>query len=93
MFIVGCEDNILPLAWGDSVGNLDEERRLLFVGMTRAKQRLYLSHARKRYWRGQVRPMRASMFLKDIKEELLSRKQRKSIPPKKLANDSQLQLF
>ena len=53
VFIVGCEDGLLPLAWGQrSQQDLDEERRLFYVGMTRAKTRLYLCHAHHRLWRG-----------------------------------------
>ncbi|MER5262297.1 UvrD-helicase domain-containing protein [Actinosynnema sp. NPDC002837] len=47
VFIVGCEDGLLPLRWpgSDDVEAVDEERRLLFVGMTRAQRHLFLSHA------------------------------------------------
>ncbi len=76
VFITGCEDGVLPLRWpgGDDVDTA-EERRLLFVGMTRARQRLFLSHARKRLWNGEVRDMQPSPFLRDIEERLLDREQ------------------
>ncbi|MEU4448643.1 UvrD-helicase domain-containing protein [Actinosynnema sp. NPDC050801] len=47
VFVVGCEDGLLPLRWpGDDDREAeDEERRLLFVGMTRAQRHLFLSHA------------------------------------------------
>lgn len=72
VFIVGCEDGVLPLRWpgGDDIDTA-EERRLLFVGMTRARQRLFLSHARKRLWNGEVREMQPSPFLRDIEARLL----------------------
>jgi superfamily I DNA/RNA helicase len=46
VFIVGCEDGVLPLKWPgqDDAEAVDEERRLLFVGMTRARRHLFLSH-------------------------------------------------
>ncbi|WP_374202792.1 3'-5' exonuclease [Saccharothrix sp. S26] len=46
VFIVGCSDGVLPLRWpgDDDPAAVDEERRLLFVGMTRAQRHLYLSH-------------------------------------------------
>jgi DNA helicase II / ATP-dependent DNA helicase PcrA len=73
VFLVGCEDGLLPLRWG---GRLDpdqaaEERRLFFVGMTRARSHLFLSHARRRAWRGTVRDAAPSPFLADIEETLL----------------------
>ncbi|WP_189227811.1 UvrD-helicase domain-containing protein, partial [Saccharothrix coeruleofusca] len=48
VFVVGCEDGLLPLRWPgapDSGDEVDEERRLLFVGMTRAQRHLFLSHS------------------------------------------------
>jgi superfamily I DNA/RNA helicase len=48
-----------------------EERRLLFVGMRRAKDRLVLTRARKRLWRGRVRPMEPSRFLAAIESALV----------------------
>jgi DNA helicase-2/ATP-dependent DNA helicase PcrA len=48
VFVVGCADGLLPLRWpgtSPTDDELAEERRLLFVGMTRAQRRLYLSHA------------------------------------------------
>ena len=73
VFLAGCEDGLLPLRWG---GRLDpeqeaEERRLFFVGMTRARSHLFLSHARRRAWRGSVRDAAPSPFLADIEEALL----------------------
>ncbi|GAA0216231.1 hypothetical protein GCM10010492_12560 [Saccharothrix mutabilis subsp. mutabilis] len=44
VFIVGCEDGLLPLRWPGQDDDTDEERRLLFVGMTRARRHLFLSH-------------------------------------------------
>jgi DNA helicase-2/ATP-dependent DNA helicase PcrA len=74
VFIVGCEDSILPLRWGGGRGpDEEEERRLLYVGMTRAMDRLYLSHAERRRVHGQVRPMAPSPFLEAIAEELVER--------------------
>ncbi|MCU7936801.1 MAG: UvrD-helicase domain-containing protein [Candidatus Thiodiazotropha sp. (ex Dulcina madagascariensis)] len=75
VFIVGCEDGILPLKWGQaqavSDGELAEERRLFYVGMTRAKDRLFLSHAHIRLRRGRVQEQSPSPFLEDIEQRLL----------------------
>ena len=74
VFVIGCEDGILPLAWpGGGESDIAEERRLLFVGMTRAKRRLYLSHARRRLLWGTVRDMTPSPFLEAISSALARR--------------------
>ncbi|HWB15748.1 MAG TPA: UvrD-helicase domain-containing protein [Vicinamibacterales bacterium] len=71
VFIVGLEDGLLPLYWNElDAETANEERRLLYVGMTRAKDRLLLSHAAERPWRGQRRTMSPSPFLLDIEQHL-----------------------
>ncbi|MBI4878772.1 MAG: ATP-dependent helicase, partial [Planctomycetes bacterium] len=73
--------------------DLAEERRLFFVGMTRARERLILSHARRRAWRGARREMAPSPFLREIEEQLLKRIER--APPGKggRGGERQLRLF
>jgi DNA helicase II / ATP-dependent DNA helicase PcrA len=73
VFVTGCEDGLLPLRWAGRLdpGQEAEERRLLFVGMTRARSHLFLSHARRRAWRGTARDAVPSPFLTDIEEALL----------------------
>ena len=67
VFLVGCEDGSLPaLRPPLSQEETAEERRLFFVGMTRARSHLFLSHARKRAWRGSVREAEPSPFLADL---------------------------
>ena len=94
VFIVGCERGLLPLTWGRaSRSALDEERRLFYVGVTRAKTKLYLCRAGRRLWRGKIRELPPSPYLADIEERLLERR-RSRIPgrhPK--ADDGQLSLF
>jgi len=90
VFMVGCEDGLLPLSWGGDSAE-DEERRLFFVGMTRARDRLFLTRARKRFWRGQMRVPRASPFLRDIEERLLARRAPRPAKPK--SSRQQLALF
>ena len=76
VFLPGLEDGILPLHWGNPRDvDMEEERRLLYVGMTRARDLLFLSHARKRLWRGTARAMPPSPFLADIERALLTRSQ------------------
>jgi DNA helicase-2/ATP-dependent DNA helicase PcrA len=73
VFLTGCEDGLLPLRFGPQLsgGELAEERRLFFVGMTRARSHLFLSHARRRAWRGSVREAEPSPFLADLEAALL----------------------
>jgi DNA helicase II / ATP-dependent DNA helicase PcrA len=73
VFLVGCEDGLLPLRFGPqpSPEETAEERRLFFVGMTRARSHLFLSHARRRAWRGTVRDATPSPFLADLQAALL----------------------
>ncbi len=64
VYVVGCEEGLLPHANSqDKRANLEEERRLLYVGMTRAMKRLTLSWARIRYQHGQMLPQSISRFL------------------------------
>jgi len=74
VFIVGCEDGVIPLRFSaaEDPGRLAEERRLLFVGMTRAREHLILTHARRRLWQGKVRSMEPSPFLADVERQLLA---------------------
>jgi DNA helicase II / ATP-dependent DNA helicase PcrA len=74
VFLVGCEDGLLPLRFPGGTVDVDEERRLFFVGLTRAQDRLYLSHARKRFRHGAERDAVPSPFLAAIDAGLLERK-------------------
>jgi DNA helicase II / ATP-dependent DNA helicase PcrA len=94
VFIVGLEDGVLPLHWGRAEtaaeDEMAEERRLFYVGMTRAKDRLVLSRALKRHWRGRVREQRPSPFLADIESELVKRQQTQL---RRRPEERQLKLF
>jgi DNA helicase-2/ATP-dependent DNA helicase PcrA len=69
VFIAGCEDGLLPLAFPSC--QLEEERRLLYVGMTRARQRLVLTSAHRRRLFGRRLEPRPSPFLAALPAELL----------------------
>ncbi len=70
VFIAGCEDGLLPHARNrDDPATFEEERRLFFVGMTRAKRFLTLTHARYRRIRGRPERHTRSPFLSEIPEE------------------------
>jgi DNA helicase II / ATP-dependent DNA helicase PcrA len=68
VFLVGCEDGLLPHinSIGGNNADLEEERRLMYVGMTRAKEKLYISHASTRFVRGDVVSQIPSRFLRDL---------------------------
>lgn len=73
VFLVGLEEGILPHARSidDHPDALAEERRLLYVGVTRARRRLTLSRCRTRRRGGEVEEVEASRYLKEIPQELL----------------------
>ncbi|PWR14107.1 AAA family ATPase [Micromonospora sicca] len=76
VFLVGAEDGLLPLRWPGSEPDDDavaEERRLFFVGLTRAQDRLYVSHAARRVRHGAERDCRPSPFLDVIDPGLFER--------------------
>jgi DNA helicase-2/ATP-dependent DNA helicase PcrA len=72
VFLVGMEEELFPHANAlEKDEALEEERRLCYVGMTRAKEYLFLTASRYRYLWGMPRMMRPSRFLKEIPEEFL----------------------
>jgi ATP-dependent DNA helicase UvrD/PcrA len=70
VFIIGCEDGVFPHSRSIEAGDLEEERRLCYVGMTRAKRELYLTYARERALYGARDWNLPSRFLDEIPEEL-----------------------
>jgi DNA helicase II / ATP-dependent DNA helicase PcrA len=75
VFIVGCDDGLLPLrSWRGAEVDYAEERRLLFVGMTRATTRLTLYTAAKRTLRGELTECSPSPFLSSVEATLLDRR-------------------
>jgi len=77
VFIPGCEEGILPHARSveEGGGDLEEERRLFYVALTRAKRRLFLSHCLRRKQRDAYVDAQPSSFLGELPEALLSRKE------------------
>jgi DNA helicase II / ATP-dependent DNA helicase PcrA len=75
VFIAGLEDGLFPLAKAyDDPKLLEEERRLFYVGITRARRKLFLSHAEQRRRNGELMPAGASSFLRDIPEGMLEKR-------------------
>ena len=73
VFIVGVEDGNLPHEASIEEGRIDEERRLFYVGITRAKERLWLSHAKEAQRWGDKLRLRPSRFLDELPAEELQR--------------------
>lgn len=72
VFVVGLEENLFPSAMSmNSEKELEEERRLFYVAITRAEKHCYLSYAKMRYRYGQMEFSRPSRFLKDIDPSFL----------------------
>ena len=95
VFIAGCEEKLLPLQLGsgDPV-DVEEERRLFYVAMTRARQQLYLTHARRRRVFGSSEVRERSPFLADIEDRLLDYKRPgKATVKKKAPSQKQMMLF
>lgn len=76
VFLVGLEQGLFPNYRSlDNPAALEEERRLCYVGITRAQERLYVSHARERRLYGSREPAICSQFLTELPEELLTSRQ------------------
>jgi len=72
VFISGLEEEIFPIANRfNSDATLEEERRLFYVGVTRAQQKVYLTHARSRYRFGEVAYQSRSRFIDEINPDTL----------------------
>ena len=90
VFITGCEERLLPCTlFGDHDDK--EEKRLLYVGMTRARSRLILSSASRRTLNGRILEMKPSPFLSLIPKQLCQALDRGTWKPKKA--HKQLDLF
>ena len=93
VFVVGCEDGLLPLRFPGRTTTPDdiaEERRLFFVGLTRAQDRLFVSHAKRRSWRGSDRDMSPSRFFDPIDPRLFEHRGEQAVRRPK---DQQLRLL
>jgi DNA helicase-2/ATP-dependent DNA helicase PcrA len=76
VFIAGCEQGLIPWEQGNPPPEPQEERRLFYVGMTRARRRLYLTRARSRFLHGERGTGGPSPFLGELPEEHLKKVQK-----------------
>ena len=93
VFIAGCEEGLLPYAPANRDVDLDEERRLFYVGMTRAQRRLILTHAGRRFLFGQAMENPLSGFVADIEAALQEVREAQPRRSRKRDEDRQLRLF
>ncbi len=78
VFIVGLEENLFPSQFAVKPSEIEEERRLLYVAITRAKEQCYLSFARQRFRNGSFNFASPSRFLNDIDKRFLEIESHKS---------------
>ena len=76
VFMIGCEEGIFPHMRAIEAGDLDEERRLCYVGITRARRELYLTYARQRTLFGQRSYNVPSRFIDEVPDHLTDREVR-----------------
>ena len=80
VFVVGLEENLFPsMMSGQSQEDLEEERRLFYVAITRAEKRLFLSFARSRFKWGQYNESDPSRFINEIDEKYIEKHEAPSI--------------
>jgi DNA helicase II / ATP-dependent DNA helicase PcrA len=73
VFMIGCEEGVFPHSRSLEEGNLEEERRLCYVGVTRARERMWMTFARRRALHGTSSWNLPSRFLNELPEGLLER--------------------
>lgn len=93
VFITGCEENLIPYSlFEKNRADPDEERRLLYVGMTRARHYLFLTCAQRRFLMGREYFQKRSFFLNQIEKELIEMQDQK-IKKTGKKDEEQLNLF
>ena len=90
VFVIGCEEEIIPFYRPGQKQDVAEERRLLYVGMTRAEKHLYITYAKKRFLFGAEKSQQPSRFLSSISQSVMQRENRHVIKKKPI---NQLKLF
>jgi uncharacterized protein (TIGR00375 family) len=92
VFIPGCEEGVIPFSlFGNAESDIEEEKRIFYVGITRAKEKLFLSYTGRRLFRGRVLNSPRSSFLDKIEKDLVEKRKRE--PEKQKKDDNQLKLF
>ena len=81
VYIVGLEENLFPSQMCVRPAEIEEERRLLYVAITRAMERCHMSYARQRFRNGQTQFSSPSRFLNEIDYQFLSRHEGQAVTP------------
>jgi DNA helicase-2/ATP-dependent DNA helicase PcrA len=93
VFVAGCEQGLIPFARdGEHIEDMEEERRLFYVAMTRAMDILCLTYAKKRRIYGRSFKRQRSLFIEDI-EKRLTRQEKNAARMPELKKPEQLELF
>lgn len=79
VFITGFEENVFPSYRSVLEGELEEERRLCYVAMTRAEEELYITAANSRLVNGKIQYNSISKFFEEIPEQLIQKENKKSV--------------
>jgi DNA helicase-2/ATP-dependent DNA helicase PcrA len=93
VFIVGCEEGLLPYVRPGEAPDIEEERRLFYVGLTRAQRKLVLTHSRTRFLYGQRTENPISRFVMDIEDALKEVQEMERKQMAKKPESTQLSLF
>ena len=95
VFITSCEENLIPCKMENKTFDPEEERRLFYVGMTRAKEKLILTHSKSRFLFGKKTENKPSRFINDIKNTLkeIKKSEHRIQKEKKEEGTDQLGLF
>ncbi len=88
VYLVGLEEGVLPHDRSKMEGTIDEERRLLYVGITRARQTLALTWCRSRIKYGSVSPCTASSFIKELPADWIEHREATQIMNAPVAEES-----
>jgi len=92
VYLVGMEENLLPHENSMEGDSIEEERRLAYVGITRAQRRLTLSYCTHRKRRGEIESREPSRFLEELPEQHLEWAARKAVDPDILKERGQASL-
>ena len=96
VFMTGLEEGLFPYQHentGCEEKDREEERRLFYVGMTRAKEKLYLLYTQNRFMFGKRKKMSPSAFLRDIPESISKKQAQKGPRKKRKEKSKQMKLF
>jgi len=93
VFVTGCEKDYMPFRRSPNIQvDIDEERRLFYVAMTRAKEKLYLTYAKKRRIYGKIVKRQISPFVQDMENDLVKH-ETSGFKKKKKNMHTQIKLF